>query len=207
MKYAIHLFFALFFTVTIANAGFVSVKGAPVALGSDVSGTLPLANGGTAKALTAENGGIIYSDADSLEIMATGSSGQVLLSGGAGVPTWTSTVVKSDGATSPDIQSVYFGSSTNCSSACTTGTCSICTQVGNKITSVSFVSNGTYNVNGIDGTKYSCSVGGYNSGLVRGIHNKGSSTSSLARVQTFDTNSPTTAKDIGFATVHCIGVP
>ena len=48
-----------------------------------------LSYGGTGKALTAANGGIVYSDADSFEILGAGTSGQVLTSGGAGAPTWT----------------------------------------------------------------------------------------------------------------------
>jgi len=49
---------------------------------------IPLADGGTEKALTAANGGVVYSDADSLEILAAGSSGQLLQSNGAAAPSW-----------------------------------------------------------------------------------------------------------------------
>lgn len=63
-------------------------------LGTIVTGTwnggvIGLTYGGTGKALTATNGGIVYSDADSLEITAAGTSGDILTSGGAGAPTWT----------------------------------------------------------------------------------------------------------------------
>lgn len=57
-----------------------------------LTGVVPLANGGTAKALTAVNGGVVWSDADSLEITPAGSSGQVLVSAGAGAPVWLSTL-------------------------------------------------------------------------------------------------------------------
>lgn len=50
---------------------------------------LALTSGGTAKSLTAANGGIAWSDADSLEITAAGSSGQMLRSGGAATPAWS----------------------------------------------------------------------------------------------------------------------
>lgn len=50
--------------------------------------TLGLAYGGTNKSLTAVNGGIVWSDADSLEISAAGTSGQILKSNGAAAPTW-----------------------------------------------------------------------------------------------------------------------
>jgi hypothetical protein len=59
-----------------------------VSLTTDVSGILPMANGGTNKNMTASNGAIAYSDADSLELSAIGTSGQALISGGAGAPTW-----------------------------------------------------------------------------------------------------------------------
>lgn len=46
--------------------------------------------GGTGKNLTPNAGGIVWSDGDSLEIVAPGSSGQVLTSGGTSTPTWSS---------------------------------------------------------------------------------------------------------------------
>lgn len=49
---------------------------------------LPLASGGTNKNMTAVNGGVVWSDADSLEVTAAGTSGQPLLSSGAAAPTW-----------------------------------------------------------------------------------------------------------------------
>ena len=55
---------------------------------SDVTGILPLANGGTSANLTAVNGGIVYSGGSALAISAAGTSNQCLLSGGAGAPTW-----------------------------------------------------------------------------------------------------------------------
>ncbi len=58
-------------------------------LTTHVSGTLSLANGGTNKNLTASNGGIVYTDADSMEVLsASATSGNVLISGGAGTPSW-----------------------------------------------------------------------------------------------------------------------
>jgi len=51
---------------------------------------ISLANGGTAKALVAANGGIVYSDADSFEILApTSTANQPLLSGASGAPGWS----------------------------------------------------------------------------------------------------------------------
>jgi hypothetical protein len=53
--------------------------------GTDIA----LADGGTNASLTAVNGGIVYSTASAMAISAAGTSNQVLLSGGAGAPTWT----------------------------------------------------------------------------------------------------------------------
>jgi hypothetical protein len=63
-----------------------------------VDNLLGLGNGGTAKSLVAAAGAIVWSGADGLYIGPVGSSGQVLVSGGAGAPTWGSAIVVSDQA-------------------------------------------------------------------------------------------------------------
>lgn len=70
------------------NTGAAPSFGA-VDLTADVTGVLPLANGGTNKNATASNGAVVYSDADSFELSAVGSAGQVLQSNGAAAPTWS----------------------------------------------------------------------------------------------------------------------
>jgi F0F1-type ATP synthase membrane subunit b/b' len=82
---------------------------AQIDLSNGVTGVLPLANGGTAKNLTAANGGIVYTDADSMEILAaTATANQVLLSGSNATPAWstatypatatgTGTILRADG--------------------------------------------------------------------------------------------------------------
>ena len=51
---------------------------------------IPLAYGGTNKNMTADNGGIVYSDADSLELLAaTATAGQMLRSGSNAAPSWS----------------------------------------------------------------------------------------------------------------------
>jgi hypothetical protein len=55
---------------------------------SGATGVLPLANGGTNKNATASNGAIVYSDTDSFELLAAGTSGQVLQTNGAAAPTF-----------------------------------------------------------------------------------------------------------------------
>lgn len=75
---------------TIANSAVTTAKinNAAVDLTTKVTGLLPLANGGTNNSLTAANGAIPYSDASKIALLAPGTSGQFLRSGGAGAPTW-----------------------------------------------------------------------------------------------------------------------
>ncbi len=91
---------------------------AAVSLTADVSGVLPLANGGTNANLSASNGGIFYSTASAAAITAgTSTAGQILRSGSLATPTWSTAtypatagtannVMVSDGtnfSTSPDL--------------------------------------------------------------------------------------------------------
>ena len=60
-----------------------------VSLTAGVSGTLPLANGGTNASLTASNGGIVYSTDSALAILdGTSVAGRALVSGASGTPSW-----------------------------------------------------------------------------------------------------------------------
>jgi hypothetical protein len=80
---------------TVGGTGIVHVidgvfqtPASPVSLTADVSGVLPLANGGTNVALTATAGGAVYSTGSELAITAAGTIGQFLKSNGASAPTW-----------------------------------------------------------------------------------------------------------------------
>lgn len=70
------------------NDGSGTLSFSPVSLTADVDGILPLANGGTNKDMVADNGGVVWTDADSQEVLAAGTAGQILTSGGAATPTW-----------------------------------------------------------------------------------------------------------------------
>jgi len=59
-----------------------------VALGTGVSGTLPIANGGTNSTATATAGGIGYGTGTAHAYTTAGTTGQVLTSNGASAPTW-----------------------------------------------------------------------------------------------------------------------
>jgi len=61
-----------------------------------VDNLLGLSNGGTARSLVAAAGAIIWSGADGLYVGPVGLSGQVLVSGGAGAPTWGSALLVVD---------------------------------------------------------------------------------------------------------------
>ncbi len=66
------------------------------------TGTLGLTRGGSAKSLAASNGGIVWTDADSMEVLAaTATAGQMLRSGAGATPawstaTWPATVTQGD---------------------------------------------------------------------------------------------------------------
>jgi hypothetical protein len=62
---------------------------------SSPSGVLPLSNGGTGKNLTASDGSIVYSDADSIELLPPGTSGQVLQSNGVSAPSFVNKSISS----------------------------------------------------------------------------------------------------------------
>lgn len=60
-----------------------------IGLTTHVSGTLPIANGGTNGTATPTAGAISYGTGTAFAFTAAGTSGQVLTSGGGGIPTWT----------------------------------------------------------------------------------------------------------------------
>ena len=64
---------------------------------TQTDGVLGTSRGGTGTALTAPpNGGIVYSDGSALQVSTVGLTGQVLVSTGAGAPTWGSTIILTD---------------------------------------------------------------------------------------------------------------
>ena len=108
--------------------------------------------------------------------------------------------VRSIGSTNVDIQSVYFAQSTACSST----PCAIASQVGSKITSVSFEVTGVYRINGIDGLKYICNGSTSPASPILN-HDRANSTTSYARILTRTTGSVlTNAADVS---ITCIGIP
>lgn len=63
-----------------------------IALTTHVSGTLPIANGGTNATATPTAGAVPYGDGTKYAFSSAGTTGQFLISGGTGSPTWTDTI-------------------------------------------------------------------------------------------------------------------
>jgi hypothetical protein len=63
-----------------------------IALTTHVSGTLPIANGGTNATTAPTSGAVAYGTGTAYGFSAAGTSGQFLISGGTGSPTWTDTI-------------------------------------------------------------------------------------------------------------------
>jgi hypothetical protein len=64
-----------------------------IGLATHVSGTLPVANGGTNGTATPTAGGIAYGNGSAYEFTSAGTSGQVLTSNGSGAPSWAAASV------------------------------------------------------------------------------------------------------------------
>ena len=75
-----------------------NITGLPLTTG--VTGVLPVANGGTGSATALVTGGVKYAASTSAEATnAAGTTGQILVSGGAGAPTWISVLPVANGGT------------------------------------------------------------------------------------------------------------
>ncbi|MES2214303.1 MAG: hypothetical protein V4465_02890 [Patescibacteria group bacterium] len=62
-----------------------------------------LSQGGTNATLTAANGAVVYSTASAFALSAAGNSGQILRSGGAGAPTWSTATYPATAGTSANL--------------------------------------------------------------------------------------------------------
>lgn len=85
-------------------------------LATDVTGVLPIANGGSGMMSMGAAGTVPYSDGSSFAFTAVGAAGQILTSGGSGAPVWVSTLPIASGGTNgtaiPTAGAVAYGTGT-----------------------------------------------------------------------------------------------
>jgi trimeric autotransporter adhesin len=75
---------------TPSSGTLTNATGLPLTTG--VTGTLPIANGGTNSTTTPTAGAVPYGDGTKYAFSAAGNTGEFLISGGTGSPTWTDTI-------------------------------------------------------------------------------------------------------------------
>ena len=132
-----------------------TVSFAQVAAATDISGQLPLANGGTAANLTASNGGIFYSTASAGAILSgTATANQMLQSGTNTTPAWSTTTWPA----TTTINRLLWSSAANVISDLATANSSVLVTSGSGVPSLStslpnnLTIPGNLNISGAAGT-------------------------------------------------------
>lgn len=125
-------------TTTAGTNGFVLAlsSGVPTWIATttlaNISGTLGLAGGGTNASLTASNGGIVWSNASQLQVLAgTATANKVLMSGSSATPSWSTPTYPN--AASPTARKIIVSDGTNWTAS--TETYAVPGTSGNVLTS------------------------------------------------------------------------
>jgi len=95
-----------------------------------ISGTVPIANGGTNGTAAPTAGAVPYGDGTSYKFTAAGTLGQVLTSAGVGVPTWATPATGSPGGSTTQIQYNNAGAFAGSAALTFDGTTLAATNVG-----------------------------------------------------------------------------
>ncbi len=106
---------------------------------SDVTNVLNVSNGGTGSTTVGSAGSVAYSDGSKLVFSAAGTTGQLLISGGTGSPTWTGTFPT---GISVPFNQISSGSNTTATMTVGTGASLAPTGTG-TLTSNQFVGTGS----------------------------------------------------------------
>lgn len=126
--------------------GFNGLTGDVTATAAGVSSynsVVPMNKGGSNKNMTASAGAVVYSDADSLELTAVGTAGQVLISAGTGAPAFGTDVLGV--ATNSSAAAGYKGEFGSVSIQSGGATVSLTNGIASTVTSLSLAA-GDYDV-------------------------------------------------------------
>jgi len=127
-----------------------------VSLTAGVTGTLPIANGGTNSTATATAGGIGYGTGTAYAFTAAGTSGQVLTSNGVSAPTWAAAAAT--GVTS--VASTFTGGIVSVSGTPITSTGTLAYTVAGTSGGIPYFSSGTTWATSAALTQYGVVYGG-----------------------------------------------
>jgi len=120
-----------------------------IGMATHVSGTLPIANGGTNTTATPTNGGVTYGTGTAQAYSTVGTSGQVLRSNGAAAPTW---LAQSSIAAGSATNATFASSATNATFASSATNATFASSATNATQATNLNSSNYINQNGSQGS-------------------------------------------------------